>query len=212
MLGRCVCVDPGGEKASRCSRTQVQTALETKLLPACWLLQVFGNSYGVLAAAQLADAATTDADREKYAMYMRHFLNSLLRDTPWSSDRTDDATRSFDGAGAAGGKPEALLRCCWPIIAATRACPDDVIDSSFVCVPCPQSTCQCYSLRNHNRLCRRVCIPGTCQGCSAPMSARSSLSHGKATSRRPGSRRRSAAATSRRRHARCCCASRRCTA
>lgn len=104
VLGRCVCVDPGGEKASRCSRTQVQTALETKLLPACWLLQVFGNSYGVLAAAQLADAATTDADREKYAMYMRHFLNSLLRDTPWSSDRTDDATRSFDGAGAAANQ------------------------------------------------------------------------------------------------------------
>ena len=104
VLGRCVCVDPGGEKASRCSRTQVHTALETKLLPACWLLQVFGNSYGVLAAAQLADAATTDADREKYAMYMRHFLNSLLRDTPWSSDRTDDATRSFDGAGAAANQ------------------------------------------------------------------------------------------------------------
>ena len=99
-----MCVDPGGEKASRCSRTQVYTALETKLLPACWLLQVFGNSYGVLAAAQLADAATTDADREKYAMYMRHFLNSLLRDTPWSSDRTDDATGSFDGAGAAANQ------------------------------------------------------------------------------------------------------------
>ena len=62
---------------------------------------MFGNSYGVLAAAQLADAARTDEDREKYARYMRHFLNSLLRDTPWSSDRTDDATRSFDGAGAA---------------------------------------------------------------------------------------------------------------
>ena len=60
------------------------------------ITEIEGNGYGVIAAIQLA---ALTGDTAKYATYMRHFVNSLLRDTPWGSDRTDDTARSFDGAG-----------------------------------------------------------------------------------------------------------------
>lgn len=60
------------------------------------ITEIEGNGYGVIAAIQLA---TVTGDSAKYATYMRHFVNSLLRDTPWGSDRTDSTARSFDGAG-----------------------------------------------------------------------------------------------------------------
>lgn len=60
------------------------------------ITEIEGNGYGVIAAIQLAKLTGDDT---KYATYMRHFVNSLLRDTPWGSDRTDDTARSFDSAG-----------------------------------------------------------------------------------------------------------------
>ena len=59
------------------------------------ITEIEGNGYGVIAAIELA---ALTGDTAKYGTYMRHFVNSLLRDTPWGSDRTDDTARSFDGA------------------------------------------------------------------------------------------------------------------
>eukprot|EP01050_Picozoa_sp_SAG11_P001044 SAG11_NODE_42_length_20827_cov_9.289801_5_plen_280_part_00 len=61
--------------------------------------EIFGNSYGVIAAAQLAESAASATSRQLHSVHMRYFVNSLMRDTPWVRDRTDETARSFDGAG-----------------------------------------------------------------------------------------------------------------
>ena len=43
--------------------------------------EIFGNAYGVIAAVQLAASAGTAASRLQYAVYLRNFVNSLMRDT-----------------------------------------------------------------------------------------------------------------------------------
>ena len=70
-----------------------ETISDTAKFP---ITEIEGNGYGVIAAVQLA---VLTGNAAKYGLYMRHFINSLLRDTPWGSDRTDETARSFDGAG-----------------------------------------------------------------------------------------------------------------